>query len=418
MSKERILDIEVLRGLAVIGVVIHHARDNLFTWSSPGLERLAVYFGGWVGVDLFFAISGFVIARTLLPQLQASGNDQSAVRITLAFWIRRAWRLLPSAWLWLLIMLLGAIVFRDTGTFGDLRANLEATVAGFLNVANLRFLDTFMQSEYGASFVYWSLSLEEQFYFLLPLVVLLSRRWLVPLLLLIVLYQLLQERTLAMMVFRCDGMLLGVLLAIWSRHPSYQLAKPEFLQRLPLKGTIPLLLLLGCLALLGSDELRVATHHVSVITLLCILLVWIASYNENLLIPAPLQAVFTWLGARSFAIYLIHIPAFFLTREIWTRMSPGAVASPDDFLPYLLTAGGLIILCSELNHRWLEQPLRRKGHAIAQRVMSQTISSGHAPQPQSPAGTSHDYPLEAHIRSRSESDPTADNASRPVQAIS
>ncbi|TKA92305.1 MULTISPECIES: acyltransferase family protein [Halopseudomonas] len=417
MSNGRILDIEVLRGLAVIGVVIHHARDNLFTWSSSGLERLAVYFGGWVGVDLFFVISGFVIARTLLPQLQARGNDQSAVRITLAFWIRRAWRLLPSAWLWLLIMLLGAVVFRDTGTFGDLRANLEATVAGFLNVANLRFLDTFMQSEYGASFVYWSLSLEEQFYFLLPLVVLLSRRWLVPVLILIVLYQLLQERTLAMMVFRCDGMLLGVLLAIWSRHPSYQLAKPEILQTLPLKGTIPLLFLLGCLALLGSDELRVTTHRVSVITLLCVLLVWIASYNENLLMPAPLHGVFTWLGARSFAIYLIHIPAFFLTREIWSRMNPGNVANSDDFLLYLLTAGGLIIVCSELNHRWVEQPLRRKGRAIAQRMMNETTSPGRAPQPQSHAGTRHDYPLEAHIFGKSEISPTADGAGRSDQPI-
>lgn len=418
MSKERILDIEVLRGLAVIGVVIHHARDNLFTWSSPGLERLAVYFGGWVGVDLFFAISGFVIARTLLPQLQASDNGQSAVRITLAFWIRRAWRLLPSAWLWLLIMLLGALVFRDSGTFGDLRANLEATVAGVLNVANLRFLDTFMQREYGASFVYWSLSLEEQFYFLLPLVILLSRRWLVPVLILIVLYQLLQERTLAMMVFRCDGMLLGVLLAIWSRHSSYQLARPVFLQRLPFKAAIPLLWLLGCLALLGSDELQIATHRVSVITLLCALLVWIASYDDNLFIPAPLRALFNWLGARSFAIYLIHIPAFFLTREIWSRMNPGTVAGPDHFLPYLLTAAGLIIVCSELNHRWVEQPLRRKGRAIAQRMLNETTPSGHAPQPQSPAGTRHDYPLEAHILGRSEIGPTADNASRPTQPIS
>ena len=163
MSRPLILDLEVLRGLAVIGVVIHHARDNLFTWSSPGLERLAVYFGGWVGVDRFFAISGFIIARTLLPQLQACDSQMSAARTTLAFWVRRAWRLLPSAWLWLALMLLGAVVFRDSGIFGSLRANLEATVAGFLHIANLRFLDTFMRTEYGASFVYWSLSLEEQF---------------------------------------------------------------------------------------------------------------------------------------------------------------------------------------------------------------------------------------------------------------
>lgn len=379
MSRARIADLEMLRGLAVIGVVIHHAQDNLFTWSSPGLERMATYFGGWVGVDLFFAISGFVIARTLLPQLQDRTAGQSGTPIVLAFWIQRAWRLLPSAWLWLLLMLLAAVIFRDSGTFGSIRANLEATVAGVLNIANLRFLDTFMRTEYGASFVYWSLSLEEQFYLLLPLIVLLTRRWLVPVLLLIVLYQLLQERTLAMMVLRCDGLLLGVLLAVWSRTPGYQLARPEFLQRLPFKGAIPLAVILACLALLGSDELRIATHRLSFITILCVILVWLASYDDDLFLPAPLRSLFLWLGARSYAIYLIHIPAFFLTREIWTRLDPGTTPGPEAFLPYMLTAGALILICSELNHRYVEQPLRHKGRRIAARVREQATVHGNEP---------------------------------------
>jgi len=371
MSREKILDIEILRALAVIGVVIHHARTDLFTWSSPGLERLGVFFGGWVGVDLFFAISGFVIGRSLLPRLQAAGNNRlDSAQVILAFWIRRAWRLLPSAWLWLLLILAGAIAFRESGTFGDLRANLEATVAGFLQIANLRFLETFMRSEYGASFVYWSLSLEEQFYLLLPIVVLLSRRWLVPVLLFIVIYQLLQERTLAMMMFRCDGMLLGVLLAIWSQHPSYQLARPEFLRSLPLRGTLPLLVVLGCLALLGSDELRIASHRMSVIALLCVLLVWMASYNDDLLLPQPLRRLAAWLGARSYAIYLIHVPAFFLTHEIWQRAYPGATAGPEQLLVYTFLAGTLILICAELNYRWVEQPLRRQGAAVAARIGS------------------------------------------------
>ena len=365
MGRDRILDIEVLRALAVIGVVVHHARDNLFTWTSPGLERLAVYFGGWVGVDLFFVISGFVIARSLLPQLQSAGIQLDAARVTLAFWIRRAWRLLPSAWLWLLLMLLGAILFRDSGTFGSLRANLEATVAGFLHIANLRFLETFMRSEYGASFVYWSLSLEEQFYLLLPIIVLLSRRWLVPVLLGIVLYQLVHERSMAMMVFRCDGMLLGVLLAIWSRQPSYQLARPEFLKLLPLRGALPLLLILVSLALLGSDELRIASHRMSLVALLSALLVWMASYNDDLFLPAPIRSLFVWIGARSYAIYLIHIPAFFLTREIWMRLHPGAVAGPEQLHFHIAVAAMLILVCAELNYRWVELPLRRRGAAIA-----------------------------------------------------
>lgn len=173
----------------------------------------------------------------------------------------------------------------------------------------------------------------------------------------------------AMMVFRCDAMLMGVLLAIWSRHPSYQLARPTFLQKLPFRGALPLALILGCLALLGSDELRIASHRVSVIALLSVLLVWIASYNDNLFMPAPLRSLFVWLGARSYAIYLIHIPAFFLTRELWTRLNPGSIAGPEQFLPYLLVAGLLILVFSDINYRWVEQPLRRKGAAIADNIL-------------------------------------------------
>jgi len=370
----RILDIEVLRGLAVLGVVIHHMPGNLITWNSPWLQYLTVYFGGWVGVDLFFAISGFVIARTLVPQLQASTNSLVAFRTTLAFWIRRAWRLLPSAWLWLLLMLVAAVIFRDSGIFGSPRANLEATVAGVLNIANLRFLDTFMSREYGASFVDWSLSLEEQFYVLLPLVVMLSRRWLIPVMLVIVLWQLLQERTLAMMVFRSDALLLGVLLAIWSHTPSYQLARPTFFQALPLKGTLPLAVVLACLALLGSDELDIASHRVSFITLLCVALVWIASYNDGLFLPYHLRNLMVWLGARSYAVYLIHIPAFFLTREIWSRLDPSAIVDDAFLLRYLLTAGLLIFICSEFNYRLLERPLRVKGAIIAERFLQRQSS--------------------------------------------
>ena len=157
--KKRIDDIEVLRGFAVLFVVVHHASDNLLTWTSPALTRFYTYFGGWFGVDLFFAISGFVIARDLVPRLQVSTNNISALQITLAFWLRRAWRLLPSAWLWLGIILLATVIFNQSGAFGTFRANFEATIAAITQVANVRFAESFMRWEYGASFVYWSLSL-------------------------------------------------------------------------------------------------------------------------------------------------------------------------------------------------------------------------------------------------------------------
>lgn len=186
---KRIDDIEILRGFSVLLIAIHHARTNLFTWSSPGIERLGVYFNGTFCVDLFFAISGYLIARELIPRLQGSVGSEMAFRTTLAFWIRRAWRILPSAWLWLGLTLLAVVAFNESGAFGSFRTNLEATVAGVLQVANLRFAETFGREPYGVSFVYWTLSLEEQFYLTFPLIVMLTRRYLAHALIALVVVQ-------------------------------------------------------------------------------------------------------------------------------------------------------------------------------------------------------------------------------------
>ncbi|MBX9754740.1 MAG: acyltransferase [Pseudomonadaceae bacterium] len=370
MSK-RIDDIEVLRGFAVLFVVLHHALGNLFTWTTPGLARVAVYFGGYFGVDLFFAISGFVIARELVPRLQASTGSDMAFRITVAFWIRRAWRLLPSAWTWLVLTLLAVVLFNQSGVFGGFRANLESTVAGVLQVANLRFAETFGRSEYGASFVYWTLSLEEQFYLILPLLVLVSRRFLPYVLIALVVFQLLSTRTLMAVVFRTDAIALGVLLAIWSQHSTYAMVRPVFLSRTWWAGTLAMLALCFCMGVAGSEVLHVVSYKFSLFAVLSLLLVWIASYDMDLFIPAgPMKRLLLWVGTRSYAIYLIHIPAFYLAREIWFRLRPGVTPGDELFFPLLFTASILLILLSELNYRLIETPFRLRGSFIAKRFLA------------------------------------------------
>ena len=371
MIGKRIDDIEVLRALAVLAVVVHHASGNLFTWTNPWAPK---YFSTDFGVDLFFAISGFVIARDLVPRLLAAADRAQAWRVTLAFWIRRAWRLLPSAWLWLVLMLLASLLLNQTGAFGTFADNLDATLAGVLQFANARFAHSFMQqSPYGASFVYWSLSLEEQFYLLLPLLVLLSRRYLPLVLLAVVLYQWFAARTPMMVAFRTDALALGVLLALWSSSLSYRTVRPQFLMRYRWIGILLLLSLCLLLGLVDSKLLPMPEHRFSAHAALAAILVWLASYDFDLFAFSPtLKKLLLWVGSRSYAIYLSHVPVYFLTREFYYRLGQNdQIFGPEYFWRFTLLSMILIVVLSDINYRFVETPLRKKGLVIASNILRQ-----------------------------------------------
>lgn len=373
LVRKRIDDIEVLRGFAVLFVVLFHSQGNLITWASPVMSRVYSYFGGSFGVDLFFTISGFVIASDLAPRLQKGVDSQSVVKIMLAFWVRRAWRLLPSAWLWLLVTLCLVLFFNSSGVFGTFKPNFEATIAGVLQVANFRFSEVFGSREYGVSFVYWSLSLEEQFYLVFPLLVVFARRYLLHALLLLIVFQFFSERSMLSMMLRTDAIAFGVLLALWSSHTSHQQLKPLFLAHRQV-ATLMMVGIFICLGALASIDLQVVRAlRFGLIALLSTVLVWIASYDQNLLCPDGMfKRLMIWVGARSYAIYLIHVPAFFLTREIWYRLYPDQPGFGDTFFyPFVLTALFLIVGLSELNYRFVEIPLRNKGAHIAKRMLRQ-----------------------------------------------
>lgn len=369
--KQRIADIEILRAFAVLLVVLHHMHSDLITRGNWFFDRFATYVNGGVGVDLFFAISGFVIARDLLPRLTAYESWNGAFRITLAFWLRRAWRLLPSAWLWLLLILLAVVFFNESGAFGHWGANFQATVAGVLQFANIRFAKTFGTSEYGASFVYWSLSLEEQFYLCLPLIVIIFRRWLPVVLVFLVVLQWVVPRSMMMIVLRTDAILLGVLLSIWSRLPIYEHIRPTLLQRIPGRGTVPILLILSCMGVIASQDFPVASHKFSLVAVLAALAVWLTSYNENLLFArSPLRKVLLWLGSRSYGVYLIHVPVFFFIREVCFRSGFENQGGDHLSLFMVVSAVTLTIILSEANYRLIEQRFRLVGTKMSDRILN------------------------------------------------
>src|SRR5690606_36199034 len=114
--------------------------------------------------------------------------------------------------------------------------------------------------------------------------------------------------------------------------------------------TIPLLLLLSALLIIGSHHLSIVPYKFTWITIISATLVWVASYNSNVLLPRAITPIMLWLASRSYAIYLIHMPAFLLTRELWTRTYPEQTIDDSFFWHYLLTASLLIFILSEINY--------------------------------------------------------------------
>ena len=159
-------EIQVLRAVAVTLVVIYHYWPRFLT-------------GGYVGVDAFFVISGYLITSHLLREVDRTGT----VRLW-AFYARRARRLLPASIVVLLFVGLGTFLLLPT----DLWASTahEMTASGFY-VQNLWLASkavTYSASNDVASPIqhYWSLSAEEQFYLVWPSLIIFSclaaRRWL------------------------------------------------------------------------------------------------------------------------------------------------------------------------------------------------------------------------------------------------
>jgi peptidoglycan/LPS O-acetylase OafA/YrhL len=142
-----------LRGVAIAGVLLFHGGH---------LQ------GGYLGVDLFFVLSGYLITSLLLAEAGAGG------RVALgAFWARRARRLLPALALVLLAVAVYAALLAQPSELHQIRMDALATVA---YVANWRFV--FAHVSYWSLFASpsplqhtWSLAIEEQFYILWPLVI-------------------------------------------------------------------------------------------------------------------------------------------------------------------------------------------------------------------------------------------------------
>ncbi len=151
-------DVQGMRAVAVLAVIAAHA-------TIPGFG------GGFVGVDVFFVLSGYLITRLILGSIETDGRFRVG-----AFYARRARRIVPAATVVLTITMIASVVYLNFLDVID--ASRDAVWAAFFG-ANLRFategVDYFSLGESPSPVQhYWSLAVEEQFYLAWPVLVALA----------------------------------------------------------------------------------------------------------------------------------------------------------------------------------------------------------------------------------------------------
>ena len=343
-------EIQALRALAVALVVLYHF------W--PG--RLP---GGYVGVDVFFVISGFLITGHLLREAESTG------RIRLArFWARRARRLLPAAYVVLGATLVATVLVAPQSLWQQW---FRETLGAGLYVENwvlARDSVDYLAAEGDPSPVqhFWSLSTEEQFYLVWPLLVVLgavvaarrgagTRRTTTLLLatatLASFLYSLWLTSTSPAPAYfatttRAWQFGAGALLALWLARPARRPAADGPRSVLSWTG---LAVLAGCA--LAYDDATPFPGTAALVPVLGTVAVIAAGAPTGRLAPT---ALYTWrpvqqTGEISYALYLWHWPAIVL--------APFVLGHEAGLLERVVLLVGVVLLAA-LTKRWVEDPAR------------------------------------------------------------
>ena len=341
-------DLDGIRALAIIPVLIFHAE-----W--PFLPQ------GYLGVDIFFVLSGFLISSYLLDEIQANGQVNFS-----SFYERRVRRILPALFFMMLVITFCSILLL---TPRDLIEYSKSQVSALLSISNIYF---WQQSSYFDTsnnlkplLHTWSLSVEEQFYLFFP--------WLLFFL------RFKNNDTKFKIIFLLIFFSLGFAQTLSFIKPVasfYLLPTRAFELLLGVSATLMLRMPTVTNRLLGMNQHAINILSVSAVFLIVILM---AIPVEAVFLPSPglysfvISFLVSWLcvlgiresfatralslkpivfiGLLSYSLYLWHQPIFALARYI----SPLQLTSINYLLLIVLTS-----ICSYLSWKFVETPFRNR----------------------------------------------------------
>lgn len=341
-----------LRALAVLSVIAYHLN---FSWAS----------GGFLGVTVFFVLSGYLITDLLVAEWGI--NKKIDLK---SFWIRRAKRLLPGMFT-LLLFIIAFVSLFDSSLLGNLKQDSKAALFYYSNwwyiFHHLSYFESFGTPSLLNHF--WSLAVEEQFYILWPILILLGLRFIknkdrlvlftligaiVSALLMAVIYEPGSDpsRVYYGTDTRAFSLLIGAALAlVWpSRKLSNNVTKSGkiTIDAIGIIGMLTFLFMVGKTNQYDSFLYRGGMFLLSISTAMLIAaLAHPVSKIGRFLAMKPLK----WVGLRSYGIYLWHYPVIVL-------LSP-KVNTGDISIFRVILQLTLIFGLAALSYHYIENPIRK-----------------------------------------------------------
>ncbi len=341
-------DIQALRGFAVLIVLIYHA-------------KLGVFPAGYLGVDVFFVISGFLITRVVRDGL--TRGDFSFRE----FYLRRAKRLLPAAYAVLLLTAVLAPIFLTSVELDDFCAQMVGAVTFTANIVLWRQSGYFGNAAGLKPLLHvWSLSLEEQYYFILP-----AAMYLVP-------QRLWKSATIIVFVLSfalCLFMVNKTAAAFYLLPPrGWELAIGSLGGLITVtnrcRQTIRYFFWPAMVALIALPVTTIFPFHPGPDALIiCVSTLTLIICEHPLLSRGPIVRGMGGIGDISYSLYLVHWPIFAFLHNIF--IGDDTFRSP----PFLLRAGlvGLALILAWLLNRYIEEPMRRVKIGYSPRVVALTV---------------------------------------------
>ncbi|EHT3180209.1 acyltransferase family protein [Staphylococcus pseudintermedius] len=345
-----------VRAVAVIAIIIYHLNPQ---WLS----------GGFLGVDTFFVISGYLITSLLLTEYHNTGKIK-----LMSFWLRRVKRLIPAV----LFLVMGVIVLSLIFMPTEIQKVRADSIAAIFYVSNwwyiMQNVDYFEQFAVQPLKHLWSLAIEEQFYLVFPIVLLsllsfIRRLKSIRIIFLI----LLVISMIAMMVLyvpnenvarvyfgtdtRIQTLLMGVLLAlVW---PPFQLkAKVNRQMRtmIDTAGVVGLAILFICFKFVSETNSILYYGGFFLISTVTLLVIASSVHPSGYFAKFLGNKVFTFIGSRSYSLYLWHYPIIVLIHHQFVQ---GQIP-PLVYVVEIL----LMVLMAEFSYKFIEQPFRKEGFNI------------------------------------------------------